>query len=70
MESLMLFLHIVAWAVAVLGTLLGGLSMYKYLTYEGSMEELQDKLRGQRAVYNPWKFWVPAFFAWAFIIAF
>lgn len=70
MENLLFFLHIIAWPVAVGGTILGCLTLYSAWHYEGSMTELQDKLRGQRRTFHPFKLLIPAFIAWAFIIAF
>jgi hypothetical protein len=70
MSSLMLFLHIIAWVVAVVGTVVGGLTLYVAMNYEGSMTELQDKLSHQKRTFYHWRFLTAAFIAWAFIIAF
>lgn len=70
MENLMLFLHIIAWAVGIIGTILGGIVIYKGITYPGSLEESIDKFKGQRGVYRPWPFLIAAFISWAFIISF
>lgn len=70
MESLLLFLHIIAWVFGVLSTLYAGLLTYWGLTYSGSIEEMADKFKGYTKVFRPMKFWVIALICWAFIIAF
>jgi len=70
MESLLLFLHIIAWVLGVLSTLYAGLLTYRGLTYPGSMEETIDGLGGYTKVFRPMRFWTIALICWAFIIAF
>lgn len=70
MENFIFFLHILAWPVAIIGTIVGGLTLYMAIKYPGSLEETVDKLKGQRRTFYPWRLLIPAFIAWAFIIAF
>ncbi len=70
MENFLFFLHILAWPIAIIGTILGVLTFYLAIKYPGSIEESIDALKGQRTVYKPFRLLVPAFIAWAFIIAF
>lgn len=70
MEELLLFLHIIAWVFGVLSTLYGAFLTYWAWTYPGSIEELQDKVKGYTKTFNPMKFWAIALVSWAFIIAF
>ncbi len=70
MDNLMFFFHILAWAVAVFGTVVGMITLYSAATYENSLRELRDKLDGKRAVFYHWRLLIIAFIAWAFIIAF
>lgn len=70
MENLMLFLHIIAWVLGVVSTLAALLLTYGALTYEGSIDEIKDKLQGYTKSFHPMKFWIMALICWAFIIAF
>lgn len=70
MESLLLFLHIIAWFTGIISTVMAGLLTYMALSYPGSIEEISDKLKGYTREFRPIKFWVIALVCWAFIIAF
>jgi hypothetical protein len=70
MESLMIFLHIIAWVLGIMSTLYAILLTYWALTYPNSIEELCDKYKGYIKTFKPLKFWAVALVSWAFIIAF
>jgi len=70
MENLMLFLHIIAWILGVVSTIGAGLLTYGALTYEGSIDEIKDKLQGYTRTFHPLKYYIVAVICWAFIIAF
>ena len=70
MDSLIFFLHILAWPIAVIATLMAGVAMYLAAKYPGSFEETLDRLNGQQRTFYHWRLIFIAFVAWAFIIAF
>lgn len=70
MEKLILFLKIIAWAVALVSTIFTFLTIWGTLTYPGSVDELLDKSKGLRTEYPIFRWLVAAVISWAFIFAF
>ena len=70
MESLLIFLHIIAWVFGILSTLYASLLTYWAMTYPGSLEEIADKMKGYTKEFRPFKYFVVSIVCWAFIIAF
>jgi hypothetical protein len=70
MEKLIIFLKIIAWAIAIISTIFTFLTIWGTLTYPGSADEWNDKLRGIRREYPVARWLIAAIISWAFIIAF
>ena len=68
MERLILFSLIVAWPIAIIYTLATIVSFYAGTHYDGSIEEIQDSLKGFRRTYTPMRPMIIALIAWAWII--
>ena len=70
MDSLILFLKIIAWPTGIVSTIIGAFTLYLAISYPGSLEETLDKLNGVKRTYYPMKFFIIAIICFAFIIAF
>ena len=69
MENLLLFLHIIAWAIGISSTLFLIIRILGLLTYSDLSKSI-DNINGVEAVFPvKWPFFI-ALICWAFIIAF
>jgi hypothetical protein len=69
MTILMNFLTILAWVAAVCGGLWSVFAIAMNIRYEGSLEQMQDRLRGVRTSYPAKKATIVFVIATAFLIA-
>jgi len=70
MENWILFFKIIAWVIGVLSTLIGLFIICAGWGYEGSLEQIIDKMNGYTKVFKPLPFLLTSLICWAFIIAF
>lgn len=70
MDSLILFLKIIAWPTGIVSTLIGAFALYSAITYPNSLQEAIDKFQGIKRTFNPLRFFIISIICFAFIIAF
>lgn len=69
-DKLLTFLNIIAWIFGVIGTVVTIAAIYLNVTYEGSADYWQDRMRGKTRTYQ-YGFWlVIAIICWVFLIIF
>jgi len=69
METLNTFLNIIAWGLAVFGSIAFMLHSTLGWGYEGSPKQISDMCKGYQRVYRPWRWFIVAFIGWAWIAA-
>jgi hypothetical protein len=73
METLLLFLKIVTWVVAIFSTVWGLFILYLAIDYgteeDPSLSRLADRLSGVHKTFSPWRYIIVGLLCWIWIIA-
>lgn len=64
-----MFLTVLAWIVGPLATFMSIAIIIMAWNYEGSLEQMADRIHGVRRTFTLFRFLIPAMLSWAWLIS-